>query len=244
MMTTPGNNLLKILSAVLLSLSTGALAENMENLEHHPDHFVVGISNLDLGMKLIEDMTGVRPVYGGNHPHIGTHNALISLGERSYLEIIAPDPDADPAILDPQLRAQFMDPLKQMNSLTPYLWAVGSNDLDRTAALLKSEGIELSDPEPGSRNKPDGSHLQWRASFIEQPQLPGLPFFIQWIDPDISPPRDSPKGCQLESFSLSGPNSQILEGMAKRLSMDFEVFTAEKPGIHISLDCPSGPVKL
>jgi len=243
-MTTPGSSVLKITVAVLLSFSFNLVAENMQIVQHHPDHFVVGISDLDLGMRLIEEKTGVRPAHGGTHPHIGTHNALISLGKHTYLEIIAPDPDADPDILDAELKDRFMEPLKQMTSLTPYLWAIGSTDLGVTARLLEREGIQLSTPEAGSRKRPDGSLLDWQASFVSEPQLQGLPFFIQWMDPDNSPPNDSPKGCLLKSYSISGPDSQLLEGMTKRLSLDVEVSTASEPGIQITLDCPGGQVKL
>lgn len=241
-MTTPGSKLLASCLAGVLAAGSSQGAKAMEKVEHYPDHIVVGISDLELGMDRIEELTGVRPAYGGSHPHIGTHNALISLGEHSYLEIIAPNPDADPDKLDPDLRAQFMDPLKSMPALTPFLWAVGSTDLDRTRPFLASEGFQLSEPARGARKKPDGSLLEWRASFVTEPRSASLPFFIQWIDPSVSPPTDSPPGCLLNRFAVSTPGSDSLKRMVESLSLQVTISESESLRIQVQLDCPNGPV--
>ena len=60
---------------------------------HYIDHVVVGIDDLQKGMGEIKEMTGVKPAYGGAHPDYGTHNALISLDNNTYLEVLAPNPE-------------------------------------------------------------------------------------------------------------------------------------------------------
>lgn len=54
-----------------------------------PDHLILGIRDLDEGIRLFYEQTGVRPVVGGAHPGRGTQNALASLGAGVYVEIVA-----------------------------------------------------------------------------------------------------------------------------------------------------------
>ena len=230
---------------IVMAAETGKDMKNpKEQVQHYFDHFVVGISDLDNGMNLIEEMTGVRPVYGGVHPTIGTRNALISLGDHTYLEIIAPNPDADFENLDPVLKAEFMEPLIQMTSLRPFLWAVGSSDLATTSRLLKEVGVELSSPEAGSRKKPDGKALNWHAAFITEPRSAELPFFISWSDTTISPAEDSPKGCHFEHFSISGPDTSVLEKLKEQLGLDVEIGIGSELKFQLALGCPKGIVTL
>src|SRR6266436_7274128 len=138
------------------------------------DHILLGCNDLQRGIAFVEQHTGVRAAFGGVHPRRGTQNALLSLGTRRYLEIIAPDPQ--------QTSSSSELPAKLKKLTEPRLvgWAAHPGDLQVLAADLARAGVAAEGPTPGSRKRPDGSVLHWKTVNLKDDADGLLPFFIEW----------------------------------------------------------------
>jgi hypothetical protein len=198
------------------------------NSHPHVDHIMLGIADLDRGIRELESLTGVRAVYGGEHPHLGTHNALISLGPETYLEVIAPraGTTVSPDLAD----------LAKLEHLTPVGWAVSMPDVAALRARLAKSGIKTTEPRPGSRKTPSGAVLQWETAGIDSP-LDNAPFFIRWSDPQLHPAKTSPAGCTLLGIELDDPNAAELTRIDQALGFNFPIHNTTKPAMRVTLRC-------
>ncbi|MGA2096090.1 MAG: VOC family protein [Candidatus Acidiferrum sp.] len=198
------------------------------------DHILLGCSELDRGIDFVEKHTGVRAAFGGVHPGRGTRNALLSLGEKHYLEIIAPDPE-QPGAPDPYGLQKLTEPRL-------VTWAVHPGDLTPFAARLRTASIAFEGPTPGSRKRPDGRLLQWKTLNLKDDRSGLLPFFIEWSADTVHPSADAPSGCKIEHFSLATPADSELRRISVILGLGVPVSYAEQPQLRARIEGPGGKV--
>ena len=167
------------------------------------DHVVVGADDLDAGVSAFEELTGVRPVYGGAHPTMGTHNALVALGSGRYLEILAPRPGAS---LHPLVRD-----VGESDTLTPCLWALATDDLIALHRVVSDAGCSADEPSPGSRVTNEGETLRWSMFTMGHESPANAPFFIQWEPGTQHPSVSSPRGCSLGAFTVASVDHEKLQ---------------------------------
>jgi catechol 2,3-dioxygenase-like lactoylglutathione lyase family enzyme len=198
------------------------------------DHILIGVADLDAGRAWLAKATGVEPVYGGKHP-TGTHNALLSLGDGTYLELIAPQPGT-PA------QTPYGD-FARLTTPQPIGLAVAGGAIEPLRRRLESAGFALTAPQAGSRITPAGATLRWQAFGMER-EVRQAPFFIVWSADSPHPSTTSPAGCTLRRFALAGPDHADLERLRAALDLDILVSPADTPSFEVELDCPAGPITL
>jgi len=175
------------------------------------------------------------PATGGVHPGRGTRNALLSLGERRYLEVIAPDPAQSEIVHYPQLRS--------MTDPRLIGWAVHPPDIAAVAKQLRENKVEFKGPDDGSRKRPDGRVLNWKTINLADDRHGLLPFFIEWSADSVHPSKDAPAKCTLDYFEVMSADPEELAAALKRIGLDLPVQRSDKARLHALISGPKGERK-
>jgi hypothetical protein len=206
------------------------------------DHLIVAAATLDRGVEWIEDRLGATPQPGGKHVAMGTHNALLRIGPRVYLEIIA----IDAAATAPK-RSRWMDldepRMRGALAEGPALvhWAVSTPDIDSDVAR---SSIDLGEILPMQRGD-----FRWRLTVAEDGHLPGrglVPALIEWSD--ARHPTDTLPESGVQIIALAGehpepaPVRDALAGLG--LSETLKVTYGRTPRLAAMLRTPRGVVTL
>ena len=215
------------------------------------DHLVYGVPELSAGVARIAELLGVTAGRGGSHEGRGSHNALLSLGETAYLEIIAPDP-AQPRPRGP--RPFGLDTLVSPRLITFAVHATpgstpppdgGARErLEQWRAHAAAHGYATGPVAAMSRRRPDGSLLEWHLCQQPVPPFGGsVPFLIDWGAAD-SPASSAPPGCRLLNLEVRSPDPEAVAAALRALGVSVRVRRAERPGLCAAIATPNGTVEL
>lgn len=150
------------------------------------DHLVIAVNDLAIAQRNYAAL-GFTVVPGGEHKSLGSHNALISFADGSYLELIAFKHRSGPVgrIVHKQdrhddLREERRSPVE--SRILP--WESAGEGLvdfallpmptDEAMAAIRTRGLRLDGPYPGGRNRPDGQYVAWQFGVMDGYDLPFL----------------------------------------------------------------------
>jgi hypothetical protein len=142
------------------------------------DHLTVTAPTLAAGAAFVNQVLGVAPQPGGEHPRMGTHNLLVRLGESLFLEVIAPNPNAA-APYRPRwfgLDCMRADALPSLST-----WVVRTGDIHASVTACSEA---LGEIEPMSRGA-----INWLITIPADGSVPvdGVaPALIEWHTPAMS----------------------------------------------------------
>jgi hypothetical protein len=206
------------------------------------DHLIVAAATLEQGEDYIEGKLGVRPQRGGKHVTMGTHNSLLGLGPRTYLEVIAIDPDGT-APARPRWFELDRPAMQATLRAAPRLlhWVARTSDIDvaRGAAAI----------DPGPAHAHSRGAFRWRITIPDDGHLPGagiLPTLIEW--PDAKHPADALPDLKLRIATLAAAHpepAQMREALASLgLSETLQVTYNATPRLAALVRTPRGTVAL
>jgi hypothetical protein len=205
------------------------------------DHLVVAAADLDAGAAWLEAHLGVPLAPGGRHAAMGTHNRLLKLGPRLYLELIAIDPEA-PAPGRPRWFGLDDAALKEKIAERPRLihWVARCDDIAAAAVACVEPPGDILDLARGD--------FRWRITVPVDGHLPGnglIPSLIQWHSPAHPADKLPDRGCGLMKLEGFHPEPKRILGSLSALGLGkalalFPAEAGEMPGLAAYLRTPRG----
>lgn len=193
------------------------------------DHIVVVAPSLFTGAALVEQSLGVPPGPGRKHPHMGTHNLLLSLGPSVYLEVVAIDPDAPPVA---RPRWFGLDDVPAQFAARLAAWVANTDDIHTHTSpdfgvveQMEREGLTWQMTSTADGNPPlSGAApllIQRATNFHPASRLPDVGLRLRCIH--IQHPRPGDVAKVLTYMALAdAPHVVLTEGAVCKLAAEIE----------------------
>lgn len=184
-----------------------------------PDHLVITAESLAGAAAPLEKLFGAGFAPGGQHPLMGTHNRLLSLGPDEYLELIAVDPAAPPPA---HPRWFGLDHLQGGPRLSH--WVCRCDDL--------GEALSKAPAGAGRATALSRGDLRWQMAVTDDGRLPFdnmFPALISWQGPAHPAARLPDHGIRLRELQIFHPEAEALSKALSPLLQDPRISILQGP---------------
>jgi len=175
------------------------------------DHLTVVAKTLEAGVEHVRQHLGITVPIGGKHPRMGTHNCLMKLGEKEFLEIIAVDPEA----AQPGRPRWFGLDGNLSADACLATWVLGTPHIERS--------LRASIPDVGEATEITRGDLSWLISIAADGSLPkngAYPSFIQWPEGPHPSTCMPDMGCSLTSLTIQHPQADQIRASLRARYFD------------------------
>jgi hypothetical protein len=195
------------------------------------DHIIVTAASLAEGVEYVRKELGVAPQTGGEHVSMGTHNCLLKLGEKLFLEVIA----ANPAAPHPGRPRWFQ--LDEPEAVKAPRLATWVARCDYIHALAPASLGKIETLARGS--------FRWLITIPDDGKLPlqGVaPTLIQWQSGSHPPDGLEDLGCSLVRFEGVHPEPAKVTDVLKAIGFEgeFQVSAGDVPSLAAHIQTPAG----
>ena len=200
------------------------------------DHIVWYAEELGQGIEDFQQLAGIRAVNGGTHAGLGTHNALLALGERCYLEIIAPDPK--------QTNGAWRECLHRASHPGLFHWALAVPGLESLSQCAGDDLLRNRSVVRASRESANLGILSWKLLKVDGHSFGALlPLLIDWED-SPHPAQAAPRGCRLKSLKVYSPDKRRLDAFFSALNSKISVIEDTDPHFSVTMSTARGDLEL
>jgi hypothetical protein len=202
------------------------------------DHLVWVSPTLRQGCDELFHLSGLEAAFGGVHATGGSHNAIISLTARTYVEVLSIDPAQSVGAT-----RDWLLPAQDRSGLATF--AIASSDLDAVLDAALGAGLRVSPPGLYSRRTPEGQLLRWRGAQVSGHAFgAAMPFFIEWLGG--CHPSDAGAAADLGDVVVKSPYPSDFTRAARALGIEhlFRVEPGTFNGVSASIRTPIRTVVL
>ena len=205
-------------------------------------------------------LLGVEPVIGGRHLKWGSWNALFSLDNGTYFELLADDPNSCYSSIKHE---GFLKDLARHKpngeGIITYMYRPPQK-YSKKLKDFKSIVYERAEYDAGSifggeRALNDGQLLKWdllcplkeNEIYDESKGVIGICIDWKFYNFRIHPSYTTPSGCTLLSFTCTHPNSENINKLLTAQNLETERFKlvhGDAVGFNVKLSTPNGIINI